>query len=472
MNRDNTLDDFENYYQYKVRISPNSLEVGQNYIVDKVTRNVTRKDNSTDAITWYQFKIPIRSPDKVIGAIQDFNSIRFIRMFMTNFEDSTVLRMARLELVRGEWRRYQFSLLDEGEQVPGDDSATVFDVLTVNLEENGDRTPINYVIPEGIDREINPSTNNLQQLNEQSLVLRVCNLKDGDARAAYKNTEFDMRLYKRLRMFIHAEAGSSGQTLNDGDVTCFIRLGADFSTNYYEYEIPLIGYTFWNKGPWILIWPEGNELDLELKKLIAAKQIRNKAVRAQGSNVTITDVYSVKDGKNTIRIKGSPNIGNVRMIMIGVRNPDEKFDPSDDGLAKCAEIWVNELRMADFDEKGGWAATARVTAKLADFGNVTLTGGHQTIGFGGIEQKLQERRQSDLTQYDISTTLQLGKFFGDKAGLSIPMYWGYAESFSNPRFNPLDPDVEFDDAISDAEDQSEVRTIKKRFARVHCEGEG
>ena len=247
VNRDNTLDDFENYYQYKVRIAPNNLQVGQNYIVDKVTRTVTRKDNSTDDITWYQFKIPIRSPDKVIGAIQDFNSIRFIRMFMTNFEDSTVLRMARLELVRGEWRRYQFSLLDEGEQIPGDDSATVFDVLTVNLEENGDRTPINYVIPEGIDREINPSTNNLQQLNEQSLVLRVCNLKDGDARAAYKNTEFDMRLYKRLKMFIHAEAGSSGQTLNDGDITAFIRLGADFNTNYYEYEIPLVCHTNRNK---------------------------------------------------------------------------------------------------------------------------------------------------------------------------------------------------------------------------------
>ena len=209
-----------------------------------------------------------------------------------------------------------------------------------------------------------------------------------------------------------------------------------------------------------LIWPEGNELDLELSRLVAAKQIRNKAVKAQGSNISITDVYQVSDGKNTIRIKGSPNIGNVRMIMIGVRNPDEKFDPTDDGLAKCAEVWVNELRMSDFDEKGGWAATARITAKLADFGNVTITGGHQTIGFGSIEQKLQERRQSDLTQYDISTTLQLGKFFGDNAGLSIPMYWGYAEQFSNPRFNPLDPDVEFDDALSDAEDQSEIKRIK------------
>ncbi|NNF01367.1 MAG: cell surface protein SprA, partial [Bacteroidia bacterium] len=460
VNRDNTLDDFENYYQYKVKVTPNGLQVGKNYIVDKVTRTVTRKDNSTDQVTWYQFKIPIRSPDKVIGSIQDFNSIRFIRMFMTNFEDSTVLRMARLELVRGEWRRYQFSLLDEGEQVPGDDSATVFDILTVNLEENGDRTPINYVIPNGIDREINPSTNNLQQLNEQSLVLRVCNLKDGDARAAYKNTEFDMRLYKRLKMFIHAEAGSNGQTLNNGDITCFIRLGADFNTNFYEYEITLSITPSGTKDA-DLIWPEGNALDLELSKLIAAKTIRNKAINIPGSTIKLTDVYQVADGKNTIRIKGSPNLGNVRTIMIGIRNPDEKFSDTDDGLAKCAEVWVNELRMTDFDEKGGWAANARITAKLADFGTVTLTGGHQTIGFGGIEQKLQERRQSDLTQYDLSTTLQLGKFFGDNVGLSIPMYFGYAESFSNPRFNPLDPDVEFSDAISDAENTAEIKRIKK-----------
>jgi cell surface protein SprA len=79
----------------------------------------------------------------------------------------------------------------------------------VNIEENGNRTPIPYVLPPGIDQEIDVASTNLRSLNEQSLQLYTCNLRDGDARASFRNVSFDIRSYKKMRMYIHAESADA-----------------------------------------------------------------------------------------------------------------------------------------------------------------------------------------------------------------------------------------------------------------------
>jgi cell surface protein SprA len=149
------------------------------------------------------------------------------------------LRFARLELVRGEWRKYDNTLAGNQEQEINDDPETAFSIAAVNIEENGNREPIPYAVPPGIIREQDVASANLRNLNEQSLSLSVCNLKDGDARATYKNVKYDLRQYKRLRMFTHAEAAGIQSELKDNDVSVFIRLGSDFDQNYYEYEVPM-----------------------------------------------------------------------------------------------------------------------------------------------------------------------------------------------------------------------------------------
>ena len=42
---------------------------------------------------------------------------------------------------------------------------------------------------------------------------------------------------------------------------------------------------------------------------------------------------------------GNPNLGDVKSIMIGIRNPETQDDLS----AKSVEIWVNELRLTDLN---------------------------------------------------------------------------------------------------------------------------
>jgi cell surface protein SprA len=465
INRDNTLNEQERYFQYKVNLAPEKMNVGENYITDIYTANdIPLENGKRGSVKWYQFKIPVQSPDVVVGNIQDFKSIRFIRMFLKDFEEEVVLRFATLELVRGEWRKYYSNLLAPGEYIPDpNQSQTAFDISTVSIEENGSRSPIPYVLPPDIEREINVGTTNYQRLNEQAMVLKVCNLLDGDARGTYKTTDFDFRQYKRLKMYIHAEKSIESQELRKGDVTVFIRIGSDFTENYYEYEVP-VEFTPWftSVSNSRLIWPDANRMDIELSKLVKAKQQRNEVMGTTGSMVSVFTPYEVFDGENKITVVGMPSLSDVKAFMIGVRNPKKQYiTDNDDGENKCAEIWVNELRLTDFDETSGFAATARMAANLADLGNVVVSGSYSTPGFGSIEKKVGERSQEAISQFDVATNLQLGKFFPEKAGIKIPMHVDYSEMRMTPKYNPLDPDILFKEVINDL-NKSEKDSVRNK----------
>jgi len=471
INKDNTLSEEERYFQYRIDIDSSKMKVGTNYIADKYTaQGIPLANGKTGSVTWYQFKVPISAPDRVIGNIQDFKTIRFMRMFFRGFRSPVVCRMGTLELVRSEWRKYKYQLLAPGEYIPNDvNSETSFDISAVSIEENGKKIPIPYVLPPGIDRESNLGTTTFQQLNEQSMVLKVCNLEDGDARAAYKTTDFDFRKFKRLKMYVHAEKSygaadeSPENTYPTGTLTAFIRLGSDFTENYYEYEVPLT-FTPWftsssNGG---LIWPESNKLEINLDLIVNVKQDRNIAMRQPGSNITSLTPWSQMDGANKITVVGMPSLNDVKTIMIGIRNPKQNAGSSnDDGKEKCAEIWVNELRLTDFDESPGWAATARMNAVLADLGNVVVSGLHSTAGFGSIEMKVNERQKETITSWDIATNLELGKLLPKAAALKIPMHIDYSEHYAKPEYNPLNPDVLFADDLATYATQGEKDSIRK-----------
>ncbi|MCD4698184.1 MAG: cell surface protein SprA, partial [Bacteroidales bacterium] len=395
LNEDNTLNEGERYYQYKIVLNPNKMNVGENYIADKrEAKSIPLANGEIGAVDWYQFKIPVRNPDKVIGSISDFKSIRFMRVFMREFAQPVVLRFATLDLVRGEWRRFPISEdgLASGEYPPSSTNTTTsFDISAVNIEENSQRYPINYVTPPGIEREVNISTTNLTRLNEQSMVLKVTELGDGTFAGAYKTADFDFRQFKQLRMFVHAEESNQSDQLKYGNLTVFIRIGSDFTQNYYEYEVPLT-FTEWEKTDPQLIWPESNEINIDLERLTEFKLQRNEAMRQENSNVSLNFPYTVHDGKNKVTVIGSPTISDVKAMMIGVRNPKKSVVSSDDdnGEPISAEIWVNELRLTNFNKQSGWATTGRISMNLADLGNVAVSGSYSSPWFSSIDKKITE----------------------------------------------------------------------------------
>jgi cell surface protein SprA len=461
-NQDLTLGEAEQYYQYSIdmpdpQVAPTAWQVGNNYITDVI--DGIAPDGRQ--VRWYQYKIPVRDGQS-INNIQDLRSIRFMRIVLSGFDTPMILRFARLELIRGEWRRYT-ETLREGDGVIGPPGDTEFDILAVNIEENSQRVPLNYTTPPGISREIDAGTANLRSLNEQSLVLRVRNLEDGDARAAFRAVNIDMRMYGNLEMFIHGESIDLNNLIAFGDVSVFVRLGTDFDQNFYEYEIPVIPTDLNAASTPQNIWPEGNNMKIEFSKLQDAKNKRNQ------TGFPDQQIYDVPDGNRRIRIRGNPVLSSVRVIMIGVRNPNAGANiwATDDGSRESAEIWVNELRLSDFNNDGGWAALARINTQLADFGTVSLSGNIMTPNFGTLESRVAERPQETSMGYDVNSSLELGKFLPEQSGIKIPMYIGQAEQFIQPRFDPLAPDLELRDVMDglSPDEQSEIRARSQTYTR-------
>jgi len=467
INLDNTLSETESYYQYKISIRPQDMKVGSNYIVDEVeSPTITFANGKQSRVKWYQFRVPITDYEKVVGTIQDFKSIRFMRMFLRNFNEPVIMRFAQLNLVRAEWRKYNLSFMEGGERItiPEQEDGS-FEISSVSIEENGSKVPVNYVLPPGFTRQTDPSNPQLVQLNEQSMVLRVHNLEDGDARAAFKNVNLDIREYRRLRMEAHAEA-IIGQPLKDNDLTLFIRIGSDYKDNFYEYEIPLKltppgAYNNDNDAQRAIVWPAENSINIDLSLLQAAKQARNNKMALPGSTLSVSDAFIYSDGTNRISVLGNPNLSNIKVILIGVRNPIKTRNPGkDDGIPKSGEIWVDELRLSDFVENGGWAANAHLQTRLADLGTVDIVGQTSTPGWGSIESKVNDQSKEEVLKYDLSSTIELGKFFPEKAGVRLPLYFGYSEATIKPEYNPLDPDVPLNDALREAKNKAARDSIK------------
>lgn len=468
INRDNTLTENERYFQYRLNLHPDKMEIGENYIYDIYEANNVTLENGTrpdKPVKWYQFKIPINRPDDVIGNIRDYKSIRFMRMLFKGWEEDVACRLATLDLVRNTWRRYQYDLLSEGEFIPDDGfSNTGFEISTVNIEENGARNPIPYVMPPGIERETNYASLNQVLENEQSMVLIVTDLKDGDAKGAFKNSNYDFRQYKNLKMFVHAESAFEDDQNVDGDMTLIFRMGSDITENYYEYEIPLT-FTPFNSRIASEIWPESNELDIELEKLVAFKVARNDSYRDSGLPMSVP--FTTFDGKNKVTIVGTPNISDVRSILIGVRNPKRQgVHDADDGKPKSAQIWLDELRLTDMKKEGGIATVGRLNLQLADFGNIVVGAAYSTAGFGSLEQKANERQKDNILDYDVATTLQLGKFFPDKWAVRIPLHFDYSQSIKDPQYDPLDPDVYTKDQLKTFNSKKEQDEFKAKIQDV------
>jgi cell surface protein SprA len=477
LNRDNTLNETEAYYEYEIDLSKN-MDVGvTKYVTDKRSLNVRYANGTTGQENWYLFRVPIKDYTRNVNNITDFKSIRFVRMYLTDFEDSAVLRFARLDLVRNQWRNFTYNIDTTGSYTPVNNSTTTFNVLAVNLEENSNRTPVNYVMPPGIERVQLLSNNGVNLLqNEQAMSLRVLGLKDGDARGVIKNLNLDMRQYGKLSMFVHAESIPKYPEVKDKELNAVIRIGQDFLNNYYEIKIPLKitppgRYTSSDSSA-ARVWPDSNRLDFSLRDLVNLKLQRNAAGASLGQ------IYRQVIGNKTFSVYGNPNLGEVRGILVGVENSKDG-NPFD----LFTEVWINELRLSQLDERGAYAGLARVDIQLADLGTLSVSANAYTQGFGTIEQRVNERARDNLFQFDAAATIDAGKLVPKQAKISIPIFASINKTIRTPEYDPYDKDVRYKEKLSNAAtdairdsikntalDQTTVKTIN--FTNVRVQGNG
>ncbi len=482
LNRDNTLNESESYWEYAIDLKKASLGVGKtNYITDTKQVTVNYADGTQHTENWYLFRVPIRDPQrKSIGGITDFKSIRFLRMYMTGFEDSITLRFAKLDLVRNQWRQFANEVDSSGNyRIIGPENSSSINTLAVSIEQNGSRQPVNYVIPPGIERVQLLSNNGVNLLqNEQALSVQLNHLEKGKTpRGVFKTMNIDIRKYGNLSMFLHAESQiNSSNTIKDQDITAIIRMGQDFQNNFYEIRIPLKvtprgTYTPVNAEA---VWPAENSMNLSLNDLVNLKLERDK----QHFSYTKKFPMLITSGANAgqrYSVMGNPNLGEIRGILIA-------FENSSTQAFVDAEVWMNELRLSEMDESGSYAALGRMDMILADLGNVSVSMNKRTAGFGTIEQSMNQRARTGITQFDIATNIDAGKLLPKNVKISIPVFAGLNKSIENPEYDPFNKDIKYDKEISSLQgrqrdsvvnlstNQSTIKTLNFTNVKVMTKG--
>lgn len=442
VNRDNTMNTIDSYYEYEIPIFEN-MGVGNDnntgFISDVRLSETEVLNGEIRETKWVRFKVPIYEPTGV-NNISDFRSIRFMRMIVTDFDQPVTLRFATLDLIRGDYRRYiQENTSNDITEGLNEDGNEVI-VTSVSEEETA-----NYRTPPGVNREELINNNSVIREDERSLALTVENLQSPDARGVYKNFNVDMRQYENLEMFLHAEDLPAPTGLGNGDLIAFVRMGNDFTNNFYQIEIPLQVSSL-NDTSQDGVWPEANRLNLPLEFL---QEIKARVIAGQGNSLGLT----MFPGPNNLNVgvKGNPNFGDIRVMMVGVKNAS--------GSEKSGTVWFNEMRLSDLKNQGGWATVGSMDANIADFATISASGRISTIGFGGIEQGPNERSNEDIKQYDLTTNVNLGQLLPKKWGIQVPFNYSRGVEVITPQYDPEFLDIELEDrldAIVNEEDKDQV----------------
>ena len=460
INGDYSMNELNRYYEWKISLRPEDLVAGRGFITSSRRVEVELRNGKTSPVTWYQFKVPLSAFTSRIGGMSDLRSVRFMRLFLSGFERETQLRFASLRLVRGDWRTYIGSL-DEG--TPSPSEHTHFSVTSVNIEEHADRSPVSYTLPPGVSRSIDAQGSQSLQQNEQALSLRLEDLPTGESRAVYRRVQYDLRRYRRLQLFAHAEAllgDLSG--LEDGDMTLFVRLGSDYTQHYYEYSLPLTltpagRYSSLNPSDRRRVWPDANRMDLRLDDLISLKRSRNTALGTGTGGASLYRPFSRPDATNpthTLTVLGNPTLANVRALVIGVRNRS--------GQTRSVEVWVNELRASDYHEEAGWAGQVHSRLQLGELGEANLRAQYTSAGFGAIDAPLMSRPLESRRSFQFASSLEVGQLLPPEAKLSLPVYYTVSDEVVRPQYNPLDEDVKLSAALSDLPTEQAKKELRAR----------
>lgn len=457
-NRDNTMNTINSYSEFRIPLGANITRTDK-YVTDIREVNAEAPNGTRVKSRWIQYKIPIKNPDASFGSGgADLRSVTHIRMYLTGFKEEVVVRFATLDLVRGDWRFYTKTLSDDLDD-PSDDG-TIVETNSVSVIENESRQPIPYKMPPGVYREQINTNNTLVKQNEQALSFVVSELENSDSRGVYKNIDVDLRQYKKIKMFTHAESHNSNP-IENADVVAFIRLGSDFTQNYYQVELPL-RVTPAGANSQDAIWPVENMFDIDMETLtkLKARGINEGTL----NNITYYDASMnvIQNPSNTpytlgeqrYGVKGNPSLGNVRTVMIGLKNAS--------GYRTSAEVWFNELRISQLENKGGWATIGAIDLNAADFINMSMTGRMSTVGFGSVEQKPNERSKEEIKQFDAMVNVNAGQLLPQKWQMQIPVGLSLSKSVATPEYDPQYEDIKLKDRLQMAESKSQKDKIEEQ----------
>ncbi|HPN39813.1 MAG TPA: cell surface protein SprA, partial [Melioribacteraceae bacterium] len=423
LNNNRNLDVVNSYFRYAIPLDTN-----------RITNPFIA--GGGDNARWYLYKVPLKDFAEKVND-PSFSLVEIIRVWVSGVESDVHLRIAEFNLVGNQWQKVLRPPF-----VTADDD--VLTLSTINIEDNPD-----YYSPPGVFRERDKSKTEEEVLaNEQSLLLKIKNLKDGDKRdiVKYLTRPLDVFFYKEMKLFVHGDLndqnGSVSNYISENDYASevYFRFGAD-SLNYYEYRQPV-------RSGW-------NEIKILFSDLTALKQ------RRSSDTATVRIPVPGVEG-HYYGVKGKPTLRSLQYFTIGVINPKELGTTEQE---VSGDIWVNELRVLEADDSPGWAYSGATSIRFADILNVNVNMSQTDPNFHRLAERFGSREERRawgvMADLDVIKVLPVSL-----PGSTFKLNYQHTESMVNPVYLPTT-----DIKISEAAEQLEQKRIDEGYTQDEAKAE-
>lgn len=417
LNRDMVEEREERYFRYRLPLTranlSSSLVVGE--------RRLSSRER------WVKLRIPLGEPSEAIGSAVSLQDVHALRLSLTGFAKEAQLRIAQFRLVSTTWSEYQSSIED------GDKRSAHLSVSRLSLEEDGDKHPIPYLSPPQVEREQVATEWAVRAEDEQAVAMEIDYLEPGQPIALYKEMSLDLRHYERMELWSHLESLAG---IASGELELFVRIGQDFTHNFYEYRLPLTPSlqrdysTLPKEEARREIWRDDNRVSLALAHLPQLKQERDR-VGAESSKPYVLPYRERYEA--SIAVQGFPSLGEVSSVLIGVRNRSIH--------ALSAEVWLNELTVHGSRAMGGKAAQGTLQASMGELARLYVDGQYRTAGLGSITSDARQAMLEDNRYISLRTELQLGMLLPKGWGVRAPLRYMFDKRRSTPYYDPYESDI-------------------------------
>ncbi|HEY3013428.1 MAG TPA: hypothetical protein VGJ36_11820, partial [Gemmatimonadales bacterium] len=420
LNGDNVLNSSgpnESVFRYVVSTAP-----GDKYFV----RNGVQTQESNGTISgWQLYRIPIRTPDAVIGT-PNLRLIQHLRLTVAAQPDAgqpdVVARfaMARLRLVGSPWVRRAESPIAGLSGSLAEPAGEV--IASIISTEN--RTDLGYESPPGVFESVSRRGGDRgslgTQINEKSLRLIGRGLEVGERAEAYLRFPAgpqNVLGYRTLRVWMRGR----GAGWEEGDYQAFIKLGSD-DRNFYLYRAPAHSAS----------WEPEFIIDLETwRRLRAGLESRwlsgappSGAAECGGGDV---NAYVACEGPYLVHLAdpgiNPPNLAAVQEVSAGIYRIAAGVTTPE------AELWVDDIRLGSPVSEVGTAMALDSRFVASDVGSLTASYVRQGGQFHQINSSPTYRTNGTL---QLTTNWRLDRFLPPSLGLSVPLTVSYNRSDVNP----------------------------------------
>ena len=416
-------------------------------------RDVNQSHAPGSTVCWVQVRIPFNAPDDTLGGGPPLRRVRALRLTVVSGTTATddrytQLPVARLKVTGAGWlKRAATPLMGLG----GEHTSTGGFVIasSIGTQDRDSTRGLVYDPPPGVTDAPEQQETGIGfaggAINETSMRLLAGDMPAQSRAEAYlRFPEGDRNLmtYRELRAWAKGRGRGWGSA---GDLHFYVKLGRD-ANNFYAYHTAVgagVGTAAWE--------PEVRVPFARFYALRARLESEYLAGRTDWSGCTASD--SALIGKSGLPPAASasryaacdegfivytvdpvvtpPNLGAVQEIAAGILRVDSLGGTNPPMPGDTLELWIDDIRLADVEQRPGYAGYIGATFTAGDAGSIRVSASRRDPFFRQLAEQPSFLATDDI---EIATTWRLEKLLPWRTGLALPLTVAYNAAKADPEF--------------------------------------